>query len=132
MKALSIVFPGGSKIASGEKILEIRSWKPELSPEDDLLIVENNKFLRNEEDTDLGKVVAVVRVKRVREYLESDIPAACGSRWEPGYFAWELDKVRSVKSKENVLAARGIYEIEFEHGDAQSTLRGGLEPPPCG
>ncbi len=114
MKALSIVYPGGQKIASGLKTIEVRSWMP---PEDltgDLLIVENHKFLRNDGDTDPdGKVVAIVKIKKVREYLESDIPAAAASRWEPGYYSWELTEVRPISSDAKVLAARHIYEVEI-------------------
>ena len=114
MKALSIVYPGGQKIASGLKTIEVRSWMP---PEDltgDLLIVENHKFLRNDGDTDPdGKAVAIVKIKKVREYLESDIPAATASRWEPGYYSWELTDVRPLTSDMTVLAARRIYEVEI-------------------
>jgi hypothetical protein len=112
MKALSIVFPSGTKIANGEKTIEVRSWKPPEDFEGDLLIVENNIFLKNENDIDPnGRPVALVKIRRVREYLESDIVAACASRWEPGYFSWELYAVRPIDSNRKVLAARGIYDV---------------------
>ena len=115
-KALSIVYPGGQKIASGEKTIEVRSWQPPLDLEGDFVIVENHKFLRQEDETDQdGKAVAIARIKKVREYLESDIPAACASRWEPGYFSWELCDVRPLKNPETVLAARGIYEVDLKN-----------------
>lgn len=115
IKALSIVAPNGSKIASGEKIIEVRSWKPDLRPDEDLLIVENSIYLRNPEDSDPnGKGVAIIRVKNVREFLRADIPDACASRWEPGYYSWELDLRRRVSSAINVPATRGIYEVEFD------------------
>jgi len=114
MKALSIVFPGGSKIAKGDKTIEVRSWQPPADFSEDLLIVENHKFLRRGGETDLeGKAVAIVKIKAVREYLESDIPAACASRWDPGYFSWELSEVRPLFIDKKVLAARGIYEIDL-------------------
>jgi hypothetical protein len=113
--ALSIVHPSGSKIASGEKTIEVRSWMPPADFTGDLLIVENNKFLTAEGETDPnGRAVALVRVANVRPYLESDIPAACASRWEPGYFSWELTDVRPINSNEILLAARGFYEVEFK------------------
>lgn len=113
-KALSIVYPGGQKIASGTKIIEVRSWRPPADLTGDLLIIENHKFLRSEGESDPdGKPVALVKIKRVREYLETDIPAACASRWDPGYFSWELTDVRPIRSDEMVLAARGIYEVEI-------------------
>lgn len=115
-KALSIVFPSGTNIAQGKKTIEVRSWMPPADFSGDLVIVENNKFLKDDGATDTnGKVVAVVKIKLVREYLESDIPAAMASRWEPGYYSWELIDVRPVNHSESVLAARDIYEIELDN-----------------
>lgn len=114
MKCLSIVYPSGTKIANGEKTIEVRSWLPQINSNEDLLIIENNKFLRVDGDTDIGKPVAIVRVKAVRKFLESDIPMACASRWEPGYYSWELYEVRPLQSKDLLLAAKGIYEIDFK------------------
>lgn len=116
MKALSIVAPNGLKIATGQKVLEVRSWLPTIEAGEDLLIVENDIFLRTDGQTDdNGRPVAVVKIKNVRPYVESDIPLACASRWEPGYYSWELTEVRPIKpSDRKVLAARGIYEVDFE------------------
>jgi hypothetical protein len=114
-KALSIVHPSGTKIARGEKTIEVRSWQPPADFEGDLLIVENSKFLRNEGDVDPdGVPIALVKIKKVRVYEEADIPAACASRWEPGYYSWELTEVRPLNCSARVLAARGIYEIELD------------------
>ncbi|MGZ3775570.1 MAG: ASCH domain-containing protein [Pseudobdellovibrionaceae bacterium] len=113
MKAISIVSPNGSKIAKGEKTIEVRSWLPTIELGHDLLIVENNKFLRADGEIDPdGTPIAIVKIKKVREYLESDIPAACASRWEPGYFSWELEDVRPIQSRSKVIAARGIYDVD--------------------
>lgn len=115
-KALSIVYPSGSKIATGEKTIEVRSWRPPDNFNEDLLIIENNKFLRQEGETDPnGRPVAIVRIRAVRPYIESDIPAACASRWEDGYYSWELMDVRPITSNQQVLAARGIYEVNLEN-----------------
>lgn len=77
-------------------------------------IVENHNYLRNEGDIDpAGKVVAIVKIKLTREYVESDIPAAMASRWEPGYYSWELMDIRPVENSKTVIAARGIYDIDF-------------------
>ena len=114
-KTLSVVYPGGTKIALGEKTIEVRSWKPPTDLTGDLLIVENKNFLRKEGETDPeGKPVALVKIQNIRNYEESDIPAACASKWEPGYFSWELTDIRPVTSSIQVLAARGIYETELE------------------
>ncbi len=113
-KCLSIVAPNGTRIAKGEKTLEVRSWRPDLGPHEDLLIVENTKFLANEGDSDpLGRVVALVKIGKVRDYVAEDIPAACASRWDPGYHSWELHDVRPVSFGAAVLAARGIYELDL-------------------
>lgn len=113
-KALSIVYPSGSKIAAGEKVIEVRSWQPPSDLTEDLLIVENFNFLTEDDKVDpAGRAVAIVRIKNVRPYEESDIPLACASRWEPGYYSWELTDIRPLRSDEKILAARGIYEVEL-------------------
>jgi hypothetical protein len=49
------------------KILEVRRWKPDLAPSEDLLIVENGRFLHRDGDHDeAGVPVAIVKVKTVR------------------------------------------------------------------
>ncbi len=114
LNALSIVFPGGTNIAQGKKTIEVRSWLPPSDFNGDLVIVENKKILREEGDVDPeGVAVALVKIKLTREYLESDIPAAMASRWEPGYYSWELMDVRPIDNSGPVLAARGIYKIEL-------------------
>lgn len=112
IKALSIVCPSGSRIASGEKTLEVRRWHPGLDPSQDLLIVENGRFLHaeGEEDED-GVAVAIVRVKAVRPFVLEDMQAACASYFEEGWLAWELSDVQPVIPPVPVRAARGIYEV---------------------
>lgn len=112
MKALSIVAPDGRRIASGEKTLEVRRWKPTIGVDEDLLIVENARFLRSEGDEDdEGKAVAIVRVGAFRPFVPEDLAAACGSYFEEGWLAWELADVRPLSSTISIRAARGIYEI---------------------
>ncbi len=114
MKALSIVYPHGTNIALGKKTIEVRSWLPPEGFNEDLLIVENHHYLHNTEDIDPnGKAVAIVKIKRTREYLESDIPLAMATKWEPGYYSWELIEVRPIDSHIVVEAKRGLYDIEF-------------------
>jgi hypothetical protein len=94
-KALSIVAPSGSRIARGEKTIEVRSWVPNIGPDEPLVIVENERFLREPDDVDpAGRVVAILNVKVTRPYRREDIPAACATRWEPDYFSWELGEIR--------------------------------------
>lgn len=84
-KALSVVHPGGQKIASGEKTIEVRSWKPP----------------------------ALVKIKKVRDHLETYILAACASRWDPNYYSWELTDIRPIVTEEKAAANRGIYEVDL-------------------
>ena len=114
MKALSIVAPGGSRIASGEKTLEVRRWAPNLDKDEDLLIVENDIFLRNDGEEDHeGRVVAIVRIGVVRPFVPADIRAACASSFEEGWRAWELEHVRPLQASSKVIASRGIYELNM-------------------
>ncbi|WP_339432591.1 MULTISPECIES: ASCH domain-containing protein [unclassified Pseudomonas] len=114
MKALSIVRPSGGRIASGEKTLEVRRWFPDLDPFEDLLIVENGRFLHNDGDEDdNGIAVAIVRVKAVRPFVLADMQAACASYFEDGWLAWELSDLRPVTHSVAIRAARGIYEVDF-------------------
>lgn len=115
MKALSIVAPAGTQIAAGIKTLEIRRWKPDLGPHEDLLIVENTRFLLTDGDEDQdGRAVALVRVGAVRPFVPADMQAACASSFEAGWLAWELHDIRRLSRAVPVLAARGIYEVALD------------------
>lgn len=90
---------------------------PEISANEDLLIVENDRFLRKEGDFDEnGTAVAIVRIKAIRCFLPTDIDAACASYFEEGWYAWELSDVRPISCSPKVVAARGIYEVDFAPG----------------
>jgi hypothetical protein len=96
-------------------ISQVSFQSTEYRPAEDLLIVENDRFLREagEEDHD-GRAVAVVRVSAIRPFVEGDMQAACASYFEEGWLAWELTDIRPVASEERVLAARGIYEVNAD------------------
>ncbi|CAH1655169.1 ASCH domain-containing protein [Hyphomicrobiales bacterium] len=112
MCALSVVNPAGRRIASGEKTVEVRRWIPSLKPADDLLIVENGRYLRQEGDEDVdGRAVAIVRVKAVRPFVMADMEAACASYFEEGWWAWDLVDLRPLSRRATVRAARGIYRV---------------------
>nr|WP_277312903.1 ASCH domain-containing protein [Pseudomonas viridiflava] len=113
-----MVRPSGSRIASGEKTLEVRRWHPGLDPSEDLLIVENERFLHTDGDEDDdGVAVAIVRVAAVRPFVRADIHAACASHFEDGWLAWELSDVRPVIHPVTIRAARGIYEVDLQLPD---------------
>ena len=117
-KSLSLVKPNGSNIRDGKKTIEVRSWKPDIPLGEDLLIIENEKRLDREGEVDPnGKAVAIVKIKNVREFLESDIEAAFASSWAPNYYSWELEDIRPLEDGEPLLAARGIYELDVSNRD---------------
>ena len=59
IKALSVVALDGQLIAAGKKTIEVRRWIPDLSPEEDLLIIENLNYLMKDGDEESGIAVAV-------------------------------------------------------------------------
>jgi len=97
IKALSVLAPWGRKIAEGRKTVEVRSWMPQ--------------GLAAGEDP-LGRATAMVKILRVRPFLMSDLEASGASRFEPGWYAWELGDVRVVDLDRPFRAARRIYEVE--------------------
>ncbi|KFD20973.1 hypothetical protein GTPT_0912 [Tatumella ptyseos ATCC 33301] len=114
IKALSVVSPAGQLIAAGRKTIEVRRWLPELSPDEDLLIVENPNYLMKDGDEEAGIAVAVVNIRSVRPFTSDDISAACASCFEEGWFAWEISQVRRLSPVKSVKAARKIYSIEWD------------------
>lgn len=85
-----------------------------MDPFEDLLIIENRRFLHNDSDEDdNGIAVAIVRVKAVRPFILADMQAACASYFEDGWLAWELSDLRPVTHSVAIRAARGIYEVDF-------------------
>ena len=77
--ALSIVAPSGQRIAQGLKTLEVRSWRPDQFPLKDLVIVENQTYLNNEGDEELGYAVALVDIDSIHTWQENEVDAACAS-----------------------------------------------------
>ena len=99
----------------------MRRWHPELAPTEDLLIVENKRFLHIDGDEDPeGIAVAIVRVKAIRPFEPQDVPAACASYYEEGWLAWELIDIRPLMPPVPMRAARGIYTTDIRAGDLQT------------
>lgn len=114
MKAISIVAPNGTRIADGIKTIEVRSWTPDLDPDEDLLIVENKRYLKTEGEVDPeGYAVAIVRIAKIRTFEKQDIPDACATSFAEGYYSWELTHVRKLQNPVLVLAKRGLYETDL-------------------
>ena len=112
MKTLSIVSPNGSRIASGQKSLEIRRWIPD-TPLTDLLIVENRHFLTNQLEEESGIAVCIVDVLGHHDWQETELQAACGTYWEAGWIAWEISNVRPIQQF-ITRAKRRIYNTQID------------------
>ena len=112
---LSIVAPMGQYIAQGKKTLEIRSWRPTHLPLKDLLIVENQHYLTQEGDEELGYAVAMVDVEAIHPWKEEELEVAMASYWDEGYWAWVLSNVRPMLVQTPAMAKRKIYFIEIDH-----------------
>ncbi|WP_180077897.1 ASCH domain-containing protein [Acinetobacter sp. YH12251] len=113
--ALSIVAPSGSNIACGLKTLEVRSWRPEHLPLKDLVIVENQRYLHESGDEDIGRAVAMVDVYDVHAWTENEVELAQATYWAAGYWAWRLENIRMIHWDMSVPAKRDIYLIEIDH-----------------
>ena len=113
--ALSIVAPMGQYIAQGKKTLEIRSWRPTHLPLKDLLIVENQHYLTQEGDEELGYAVAMVDVEAIHPWKEDELEVAKASYWDEGYWAWVLSNVRPMLVQTPAMAKIKIYFIEIDH-----------------
>ena len=111
--ALSVVAPSGHHIAIGKKTIEVRTWSPPTLPIKDLLIVENQHYLLNEGDEELGRAMVLVDIEAVHPWQEDEMVSACASYWAEGYFAWEISNVR-VLPNIAVLAKRKLYSLEIE------------------
>jgi hypothetical protein len=111
--ALSIVSPAGNKIASKEKTIEIRKWKPSIVPLENLLIIQNKNYLSDKlpEDNN-GKAVALVDVYEITLWEERHFKQSCASSFEEGYFAWHLTNIRKVTCSLPLTAKRKIYTLE--------------------
>lgn len=113
IQALSVVSPWGTRIAEGAKTREIRSWRPDTLPIENLLIVENGRRLTQAGDEDPeGRAVAIVRISAVHDWTPEEAEAAC-SVYEPGWLSWVIEDVRPIAEPFRVVAARRIYELKI-------------------
>lgn len=113
LSALSIVHPAGTKIANGQKKLEIRSWKPPTIPLLNLLVVENNRRLDREGDVDPdGRAVALIDITEVRAWTKDDA-LRDGHNFVEGYYAWLIANVRPIELSVAIPAKRLIYQVEI-------------------
>lgn len=113
--ALSIVAPSGVRIAQGLKTLEVRSWRPDVLPIRNLLLVENDHFLTHHDATEWGRAVAWIDIESVHPWQAHEVEAACASAWSVGYFAWVISHVRPLNDAFRVLAKRKLYRLDIAH-----------------
>lgn len=114
-KALSVVNPAGSRIASGRKTIEVRKWKPDTLPLLDLVIVQNGVRLSSAElpeDPD-GTALAIVDVVACTDWTEDLLVDSCAPYWERGWQAWHLTNIRAFDSSIPAPAKLRIYEVEL-------------------
>lgn len=97
MKALSVRQPWADLIASGEKTLEIRSWR--IDYRGPLLICASSKRLPKSMEYfgRYGVMICIVNLADCRSFEKGDEGVAC-CEWEPGLYAWKLGNVRHVES----------------------------------
>ncbi len=112
--ALSVVAPSAERIVQGLKTLEIRSWQPQTIPLKNLVIVENQHFLRNEGEQEIGRALALVDIESIHVWQADEIEAACASYWAEGYFAWTMSNVRPFSQPVVCLAQRKLYTLELD------------------
>lgn len=113
-KALSIVFPYGEKIASGEKTIEVRSWQPPTVPLKDVVIVQNHRLLVKDGEEDIeGSALAIVDFVAVKPWTEAEVQKACVKNFVAGYYGWHIENVRPLTRAQKAVAKRKIYQIEL-------------------
>ena len=115
-KTLSVLEPWGDFIARGVKTIEVRSWTTdEISPGEDLLIVQNKRCLSPEDPVDQdGHAVALVRLSEIRPFVYEDRPAAKTERFEDNWWAWVLTDLRPIKGRVRAPAKTMIYELSLD------------------
>ncbi len=112
IKALSIVSPYGTLIASGEKTIETRTWPPDLGRNEWLVLIENHRRLTLPDEVDPdGLAIAVVRIGAVAPWTVEQEEAACFP-FQPGLLGWEIAEVRRIAEPFRMPAGRRIYEVE--------------------
>lgn len=82
-------------------------------PLKDLMIVENQHFLLNDGDEDVGFAVALVDIESVHPWQSDEVDAACATYWTEGYFAWLISNIRLFAQPLHTIAKRKLYRIEL-------------------
>jgi hypothetical protein len=108
MKALSIRQPYAEWIASGEKTLEVRSWRTHYRGP--LIICSSQRPDDPEyKDLPLGKTICKVELVDVRPMKRKDTKAAKSS-YDPDCFVWEMKVIKRVRHK-SIKGKLGIFNL---------------------
>lgn len=96
MKCLSVKQPHASRIASGRKVYEIRTWRTEYRGP--LLICAGKQPARGYDSFGLPRGVAVCRIvlAHIRPFTPDMAEDACVVDWRPGAWAWVLSDPEPV------------------------------------
>ncbi|NXZ87923.1 hypothetical protein HZI30_13370 [Serratia fonticola] len=118
-QALSILKPAVDNILNGSKKLEIRSWTPPYMPLNNVVLVQNEKYLVNQDDEDDGFAMAIVDFTSIFPWTEADYlrqknTTTMWKEWKLGYFCWTIENVRVIKKPMPCKAMKGIYTLEFD------------------
>lgn len=114
-QVLSVVAPAGSRIRSRRKTIEVRRWALDAVPLRNLVIVQNDTRLTDENPEDAtGRVVAIVDVVAIRDWLAEDLEKSSATEFQEGYLAWELENIRPAAYYRFVPAKLGIYKLDLD------------------
>ena len=131
MKAISIRQPWATLIATGEKTLELRSWKTRYrgpllicagkTPDDIYFEFDPEEAAEN---LPLGVAVATVELVDVRPFdAKKDSEAAFyeGDPSEPDpEFAWVLENPVMFEKPFHVKGKQGLFEVDFPQGSEEN------------
>jgi len=114
LKAISVISPWGDMITNGKKILEIRSWEPNIIPMKNIALVQNKIRLSKENQVDpSGQIIAVIDILDTTPWVQEDCRiAGCDeTQFSEGYIAWRIGNVRKLTNPVNAVAKRKFYDL---------------------
>jgi hypothetical protein len=110
MKALSVKEPWASKIASGVKSIETRTWSTRFRGQ--FLICAS----ASPKEGQAGHAVALARIFTCRRMFPFDVEAAGGAPYHSDLWAWVLRDVQAIEPVP-VKGSLGFFEVDFGPGD---------------
>jgi hypothetical protein len=111
MKAISIKQPHASRIASGEKTIELRTWTT--TYRGPLLVCVSAK--PKLDNLPVGVAICAVNLSGIRRATKEDSAAACFSVDPRRHFAWILSDAKLLEFVLPVKGRLGLYDVEINH-----------------